>query len=186
MRNILVIFGGESVEHEVSVLTGLTTLNAVKGAGYNAVPVFVDKGGAWYTGDKLFDIETYKSFSDKGLKRVCLFTGDNSLYSIKGNKRKKLFEISTAINCMHGGFGEDGTISAIFKASQIPLASPNHLSSAVSLDKEYTKIFLKGIGVKSLPYTVTTDIYDLDKKVKNLNYPLIVKPSTLGSSIGIK
>ena len=172
MRNILVIFGGESVEHDISVLTGLITLSAVEKGGDIAVPVYVSRTGEWFTGDKLKDVETFKDFSVKGLKKCCLMPKDNNLYHLKGKKLKSLCAISSVINCMHGGGGEDGSVAGFIKTIGIPFASPSHTASGICMDKAMAKIFLKGIGVKRLPYVSVSSINEIDlaEKKDGLSY----------------
>ena len=185
MKIIAVFFGGESVEHDVSVITGVMTLNSVD-KKFLAVPVYVHNDGSWYTGDQLKDVSFYKKFDAKKLKKVTLLGGDNALYQIKGKKLKKLQSISVAINCMHGERGEDGSLSGLLRMCKIPLASPSILASSVCMDKSATKIFLKGIGVKHLPAITVNKASDLEGREGQIEYPVIVKPATLGSSIGIK
>ncbi|MBR5192573.1 MAG: ATP-grasp domain-containing protein [Clostridia bacterium] len=186
MKNVAVIFGGISVEHDVSVITGVLTLNCFKNIGYNPIPIYIDTEGVFYTGEILKDIENYKTLNKKKLKRVTFFNGDNNLYQIKGKKHKSLGAISVAINCTHGEYGEDGSIFGLLKLSKIPLASPSLLGASVSMDKYATKLFLKGIGVKYLPCVNYKTQQDLLVAEKKLGFPVMVKPARLGSSIGIK
>lgn len=186
MGNIAVFFGGESVEHDVSVLTGLITANAVEKSGERCVAVYVDRRGNWFTGEKLKDFDTYKSFNEKGLIKVALLPGDKVLYAMKGKKIKPFCDVGSAINCMHGGYGEDGSLAGLLKMCKIPFASPSLTASGICMDKCATKIFLKGIGVDRLPYVSIKNVSELDGALKRLTFPVIVKPSTLGSSIGIK
>lgn len=191
MKNILVFYGGKSCEHDVSVITGVLTLNSIDKSLYNPVPVYVSRSGAWYTGNALFDVSFYKNFQEKPLKKVTLTSGENALY-IKGKKLKKLCDVYSAINCMHGLNGEDGSLSGLLKLHTIPLASPEIYGSSVAIDKEYTKSVLSGIGVKRLDYikVLESNYYNnKDKTVKEIEEKLglnvIVKPANLGSSIGI-
>lgn len=186
MKEIAVFFGGESVEHDVSVITGVTMLNAVDSERFKVTPVYVDKGGNFYTGKALFDLDEYKNFDLKKLKRVTLMPNDNALYQIKGNKIKKISNLSAIVNCMHGGFGEDGSFQGLFNVCKIPVCSSGVVASSVSMDKYFTKKVLKGLGVKHLPAVKIKSVYDLHKHQKELSeFPLIVKPNSLGSSIGI-
>ncbi len=185
MKNVAVFFGGQSVEHDVSVITGALTTNSIDKREYNAIPVFVDKDGSWYTGEILKDIDEYKNLDYKKLKNVTLKFGENVLYHIKGKKLKPLESIAVAINCMHGERGEDGSLAGALKMCGIALASPELLASSACMDKSFTKILLKGLRIKALP-SVTVD-GELDEKAifAKLRLPLMVKPNCLGSSIGI-
>jgi len=188
MKNIAVFFGGMSVEHDVSVITGVLTVNSLDGAKYNGVPIYVHTDGKWYTGDILKDLDGYKELNLKNLTSVIMIPSSNSLYAIKGkgeNKLKKLCDIACAINCMHGERGEDGSLAGLLKLCSVPFASPSLLASSISIDKSATKIFLKGIGVKTVKSVTLSSITEKEKALKNLNFPMIVKPNCGGSSIGI-
>lgn len=183
MKNVVVFFGGKSVEHDISVITGALTCNILKDE-FNVYPVYVDKKNGFYTGEILFDIDEYVKLDYKKLKRVT-FLNDNGLYEIRKNKIKRIADIYCAVNCSHGGNGESGALSGVMEYTEIPFVSPSVLPSAVSMDKEITKIALKGMGIKTLPCVATENLYDLEKKTARLGYPMIVKPACSGSSIGI-
>ncbi len=185
MKNIAVFFGGKSVEHDVSIITGVLTLNALDKTKYNAIPIYVDKEGTFYTGEILRDLDGYKNLKTKRLKKVALLANDNTLYQVKMGRLKALFSISTAINCMHGERGEDGSLAGLLNMSGIAFCSPDLLCSSVAMSKTFTKIFLKGLGVKAVKSVSVTNANTLAFSVKDLTFPLIVKPDRLGSSIGI-
>ena len=191
MKNILVFYGGKSCEHDVSIITGVLTLNSLDKNLYNPIPVYLSHSGEWFTGDSLFDVSFYKNFSEKPLKKVTLLSGDSSLY-IKGKKLKKLCNTYSAINCLHGLNGEDGSLSGLLKLHGIPLASPDIFSSSLSIDKEYTKFVLSGLKVNKLNCVKLYDYSYYQNKERylqeiesSLSYPVIVKPANLGSSIGV-
>lgn len=185
MKSVAVFFGGQSIEHEISVITGALTLNSLDKTLYNPIPIYVDKDGKWYTGESLFDIDSYKNLEVKKLKRVTLLFGDNKLYKIKGKKITPFCEIAFIINCMHGERGEDGSLAGIARANNLAFASPDIFCSSVCMSKLATKIFLKGLNVKTLNY-LSVDGINIDKDILDkITYPVIVKPDTGGSSIGI-
>lgn len=186
MKNIAVFFGGESVEHEISVITGVLVANSLDKTKFNPVPVYADEKGRWFTGEILLNPDNYKAFEYKKVKRVAIVAGEKSLFTVKGKKLKKFCDISAAINCMHGERGEDGALAGILKLSGIPLASPPLFCSAMSMDKIFTKYFLKGLGVKTLPFLTAKSTGEISEKGMKLGYPVIVKPACGGSSIGVK
>ena len=193
MKKVIVIYGGESCEHEISVITGVLTLNAIDKSQYEAIPIFVDRKGRWLTGEGLNDLSVYKNQKDKRFNEVVLKPNDKTLYKIKGNKLKPMGEIYCAINCMHGGFGEGGEVCGAIRLSKIPTVASGLFASSLAMDKEFTKIALQGIGVKCLPCVkIKRDSYYLRKQTalrlvqRKLSLPAIVKPASLGSSIGIK
>lgn len=185
MKNILVFFGGRSVEHDISLITGVMTANSIDKERYNAIPILVDSNGLWFTGKSLLDLDEYKNLNLKKLKRVCLLNGQNTLYEVKKNKLKKLESIFMAINCMHGGYGEDGCLSGLLKMCDIPICSPLELPSSIAIDKSFTKLVMKSLGVLTVNGELVKDKENLDSVVKKLGFPLIVKPNFLGSSIGV-
>ena len=136
MRNILVFFGGKSVEHDVSIITGVLTLNSLDKSVYEPIPVYVDKGGVWYTGEELFDISNFKEKNFKKLKQVTLIAGSGFLYEVNKGRVKRAKQIYSAINCMHGLNGEDGSLSGLLKMCNIPFASPDLFGSSLSIDKD--------------------------------------------------
>ena len=185
MKNIAVFFGGMSVEHDVSIITGVMTLNSLDKSKYNPVPIYVSGKGEWFTGELLFDLDNFKNLDIKRLKRATFFSGENVLYSVKKNKMKAVADIAVAINCMHGERGEDGSLSGLTAMCKIPLASPPTLASSVCMDKSFTKIVLSGLKVKALPYFYAEKEEQLEFLPEKLTYPLMVKPNSLGSSVGI-
>ena len=183
MKTVLVFFGGQSVEHDVSIITGVMTLNSVDKEKYSALPIYINKKGEWFFGKQLYDIDGYKNLKQEKLKRVTLI--GNELYVIKGKRIHKIADVSLAINCMHGERGEDGSLSGLLSMCKIPLASPDVLGSSVAMDKAFTKKIAKALNVKVLPCVTITDNSGLEEKIKGLKFPIIVKPNSLGSSIGI-
>lgn len=185
MKNVAVFFGGQSVEHDISILTGVMTANSVDKERYNSVPIYIDKEGNWFTGGKLFDPDGYKSLDKKKLTKCFIMGGDNTLYMVKGKKIKPLLNIAVAINCMHGERGEDGSLAGLLNLSKIPLASPQVLPSSACIDKRFTKIVMKGLSVNVLPSVYVEKESQINEIIDRLEYPVIVKPNRLGSSIGI-
>ncbi len=183
MKSVAVFFGGESVEHDISIITGVLTVNSVD-KKYNVLPVYVSKEGEFLTGEKLNDPDGYKNLDIKKLKKVALIPGSNKLFEIKNKRLKPLCEIAVSINCMHGERGEDGSLSALLSLCKIPLVSPDTAGSAVCMNKKLTKIMLKGLEIPYLPSVTVSDIISAVSAEK-FGYPLIVKPCTGGSSIGI-
>lgn len=191
MKNVLVFFGGVSCEHEVSIITGVMTANCLSGEAH-VYPVYIDTEGKWHTGEKLKDLSWYKTRDFSEVTPVSVFAGDNRLYAIKRNKIKEICRADAAINCTHGLNGEDGTLAGVMRLSKIAFASPGLFPSSAAMDKYFTKLTLKGIGVETLPYVKMNRINYVKKREfaakyvsKRLSYPVIVKPANLGSSIGI-
>lgn len=185
--NIGVIFGGRSVEHDISVITGLQVINSLDKNKYNIVPIYLNKDNYIYSNRKLKKFENFKKMSLKiGANSFFKKTrGTASTQSLrKLQKRKK---IDLIFNCTHGAGVEDGIVSGILEFINIPYTSSNVLSSSIAQDKDITKKILSTIDIPLLEHIV---IKQKDKKnilemIKDIDYPVIIKPAHLGSSIGI-
>ena len=190
-----VVFGGESVEHEVSIISALQAMNKINQEKYEIIPIYITKDREWYTGEMLRDIESYQDLSliKKYAKNVVLYC-ENGRFVLK--KKKGLFnkiitDIDIAFPIVHGTNVEDGALQGYFQSIGIPYVGPNVYAAAVGQDKVYMKRIFEG---ESLPMTKFTWFYDADyknnledvlSKIKKLKYPVIVKPATTGSSVGI-
>ncbi|MDR0425646.1 MAG: D-alanine--D-alanine ligase [Clostridiales bacterium] len=184
--NIAVIYGGKSCEHNISVITGVQVLNAVK--GHNVVPIYIDNRGIWHTGKNLGDINNYKQRGRLKTRRVYLKPGDGYLYA---ERHKRLAAIDCAVLCNHGAGGEDGSLQGLLQLCGIPYTGSGVAASACGMDKALMKKLFKADRLPVVPYAaVTREAFDADIKavfarLKKLGYPVIVKPASGGSSIGI-
>ena len=120
MENILVFYGGTSPERDVSVITGVFTLNSFDKTRFNAIPVYIHSDGVFYSGDVLNNLDFYKKRDLKKCNRVVLLPGNRKLFKLNKNRIKEICEIDCAINCLHGTGGEDGTLAGILKNCHIP------------------------------------------------------------------
>ena len=196
--NVGVIFGGRSVENEISVITAAQTMAAMNVEKYNIVPIYISKEGHWYTGDKLRSTDNYRDMKSllSSVEEVYLrpVYGDNRLYKV----RKPLFgsDVVTTLDvilpALHGTSGEDGSFQGLIEMTGIPYACPNTLASANGMDKITMKMILRESGIPVVDYAWFSDKEWLSERddvlvrCEALNYPLIVKPANLGSSVGIK
>ncbi len=195
--NIGVFFGGETVEHEVSIISAHQAMNALDKEKYNVIPVYVAKSRKLYVGEELTDMASYKDLSElEGkLTQVSIVLEDNKVV-IKPVKtslfgKKELGTIDVAIPVMHGTNGEDGTIQGFFEMLKVPYAGCDLYGAAVGQDKVLQKHILKDNG---LPITdwfwvygseIDTNKDEILDKVHKLIYPVILKPARTGSSVGI-
>jgi len=176
--NIAILFGGSSFEHEISIVSAITVKKVLKKA--NLSFVFVDSNREFY----LIDSNNMKSnyFSNgsyKKAKKLILKQNGFSTVGIFGAKEQNL---GTVLNLIHGRDGEDGKIASLLEFNNIPYISPRVDASVLSYNKLYTKLYAQSLGVKVVPYSVlnSTDSRDIE-----LDYPVIIKPVRLGSSIGV-
>ena len=196
--NVGVIFGGRSVENEISVLTAIQTMEAINTEKYDITPIYISKQGQWYTGEPLRKSENYKNMERLYASCTEVYLrptyGDNNLYKTK----KPLFgsdivtKLDVIIPALHGTNCEDGSFQGTIEMTGIPYASCNVLASANGMDKITMKMILKESGINVIDYTWFCDKEWFDRQQavverieKALPYPMIVKPADSGSSVGI-
>lgn len=189
MQNILVLYGGKSVEHDISILTAIQTMKNMDKNKYNVFPMYQTKNLEFIIPDDYLNPQTYID-EIKKFKKVEFVFGKAEII-IKGTFSKKV-KIDCAINCCHGFFGEDGTLAALMNLCNIPITSSLVLGSSTCMDKVIMKDIFVANNIPCVDYMlITDDDYQknaqqmLDLAIKKLDFPIIVKPSNLGSSIGI-
>ncbi len=188
-KNIAIIFGGKSTEHEISILSAMQAMENMDREKYNLLPIYITKDGKWYYGEKLNKLSTYKNFNTKGLKEVAILPYDTNLYAKKLSGYKPMESIDCAFIIMHGMNGEDGSLQGLMELANIPYSSCGILASSIGMSKLAQKIFFTGLEIPVVPYfSITKNQFekmgekvDIDKTL----FPVIVKPNRLGSSIGI-
>ena len=188
-KNVAIIFGGKSTEHDISILTACQVMNALNKNKYNLFPVYISQNGKWLFGKKLFDVEFYSKFNEKLLKEVSILPQDNYLYKKIFSVYKKIVKLDCAIICCHGKNGEDGTLQGLLELSGIPYTSSGVLGSSVGLDKQAMKQMFVANKIPVCPFAcLSKKEYEeggLDYLLQQIELPVVVKPSNLGSSIGI-
>lgn len=197
---VAVIFGGRSVEHDVSIVTGHQIMKAFPAERYEVVPVYISRDGRWFTGPALADINSFKDddiLNHNGL-RACLLPPDTRYHGLiidplAGRfSKSEVKRIDVAFPALHGSHGEDGSIQGLFELADIPYVGCATLASALSNDKIMTKTVLRQAGIPVLPEFRCSRDQWLDRPddviaeaLAKFELPLFVKPATLGSSIGI-
>lgn len=194
---IAFVFGGKSVEHEISIITGLQAFLAFDSDKYEAFPLYLTKKNEMYVGDELREIENFRnipSLLSKCQKVVPMFDGQKTkLVGVPQKKFGKAFEqqIDMAFLCVHGTNVEDGALQGYFQTLDIPIVGCDVESAALGMDKYTQKLVLAANDIPVLPakrYNLK-DYEDLDALKANIEsefgFPVIVKPVDLGSSVGI-
>ncbi|MBQ6134993.1 MAG: D-alanine--D-alanine ligase [Bacilli bacterium] len=190
-----VIFGGKTVEHEVSIITAIQAMNKMDEEKYEVIPIYITKEGEWYTGDMLKDIDVYQDLNliKNYSNNVVLYykNGSYVLQKKNGLIKNVVKEIDIAFPIVHGTNVEDGVLQGYLQTIGIPYVGPNVYAGVAGQDKA----IMKDIWSKwDLPMTKYVWFYDNDyrqeqeevlKKIHTLHFPLIVKPSSTGSSVGI-
>lgn len=181
---VLIIFGGKSVEHDISVITAVQTMKNLP-KKFLFLPVYIDKNSNWWIADNLMDIETFKNFKKFAKNKKEVVLGKNTLFAKKRNKFVKHCQVLAVLNCCHGHFGEDGSLQGLLNACEIACTSCGVTSSALCMDKTLMKDVLKANEIPTAEYSYFFAEKNSIKLPKNLEFPVIVKPANLGSSIGI-
>lgn len=190
-----VIFGGETVEHEVSIISAVQAMKNLDKEKYEVIPIYISKDRIWYTGHMLEDIEFYKDFNNMKMyaKKVVLYKKGDAFFlgQTTGLFRKDVTSVDVILPVVHGNGIEDGTLAGYLDTVGIPYCESHVLGSALGQDKVVMKQVLKSCGLPVVDYTWFYDNEYLEQKEKilkdidKLGYPVIVKPATLGSSVGI-
>lgn len=190
-KNVAVVFGGMSSENEISIITGVMACNLIDVQKYAVYPLYISVSGEMFSDSRLKEIKFF-SQPDFNKKAKRAIVADGKLYTRKGNKLKFTCKLDVILNCCHGRGGEDGIVAALADLNGIANASPDVLGSAVFMDKAATKLIAKALGIKCADYFKICK-RDFDKRGKmalkcienRLKYPVIIKPSRQGSSIGV-
>lgn len=199
MKTIAVVFGGQSTEHDVSIITALTSvIKPLELNGkYKVEAVYIDKNGSWYWDDKLKDIKIYQSgeieaYTVKAPKVHLLF--DNGLTLVKSSQfagRKLYRKIDVVFPAMHGTHGEDGELMGLLEMANVAYVGCNPEASVIAMDKVLAKQVTHSADIPSTPWAagfaheLAHNPTEVHKQINKLKYPLFVKPAHLGSSIGI-
>ena len=192
--NVGVIFGGKSVEHEISIISAVSMMNHFDDNKYKVVPIYIDKNNNWYTGEHLKNIMHYRDISlvKRYAKKVNLLKRNNIfVLQSQGLFKRDLCQIDVVFPIGHGAFMEDGALQGYLTMLGVPYVGSNVLASSIGQDKVLQKDLLKQYDIPVCNYTWFYD-YEFEKnkkdvmnKISSLKYPLYVKPASLGSSIGI-
>ncbi|MBQ6283147.1 MAG: D-alanine--D-alanine ligase [Bacilli bacterium] len=189
-----VIFGGESVEHEVSIISAVQAMKSLDEEKYEIIPIYIGKDREWYTGRLLKDIEIYSDLDlmKKYATNVVLCNKGDKFVLIKKNGIKRIIDyIDLVLPVVHGTNVEDGTLQGYLELIGIPYVGSNLYSAAIGQDKVFQKQILES---SKLPVTKYMWFFDSEYKenekevlkgIKSIGYPVMVKPARLGSSVGI-
>ena len=190
-----VIFGGESVEHEISVISAVQAMEHLNQEKFDIIPIYISKDRLWYTGKMLMDIDVYKDFNDlkRYAKEVTLTKKADRyvLLSTSGLFRKEVTDVDVIFPIVHGNNVEDGSIQGYLDSIGIPYVGSNVLGSALGQDKVVMKQLFNSANLPVVDYVwfyeneYSENKDSILKEVKKIGYPVVVKPATLGSSVGI-
>ncbi len=190
-----VVFGGRSVEHDVSIVTAHQVMAALS-EDHEVIPIYVTREGAWLSAPGLNDLDVFKQkrWSEVGEEAfIPPIAGYGGLMAPGGRlKGARKIELDVVIPAIHGTFGEDGTLQGLLELADIPYAGSSAGASAIGMDKVAMKAVFSAAGLPVVDHVlVRVRAYDSDPEKalseieKTLGYPVFVKPARLGSSVGI-
>lgn len=198
-KNIAVIFGGKSAEHDVSIITAHNPIIEsllTKKEEYNVIPVYISKKGIWYSTPEMNDMSYFKNPNYEAnlasLKPLHISVNGEFVLETAGMFGKKT-KIDLVFPAMHGTYGEDGSLMGLLRMANVPFVGCDMFASAVAMDKVLTKDLVRANGVPVVKDVWFTKTEWGNKEMRNgirtrlaeLKLPLFVKPVHLGSSIGI-
>ncbi|MBE5741547.1 MAG: hypothetical protein E7351_03380 [Clostridiales bacterium] len=182
MKKLCVIFGGASPEHDISIITGM---QLAKNYPQSIEKIYLGLDNRFYLATKVNDLAYFDDKNSIKLKEIIILHG--AIY-LKGLMLKKYCDIDTVINCCHGGVGENGDLYGFFAVNDIKCTGADSLSSHIAMDKSLAKEILKDVVPTVKGIKVTRENLEVSIKIINdtFSHQLIVKPNSLGSSIGVK
>lgn len=183
------VIGGKSVEHDISILSGMQAYHAIDKEKYDITIFYITKEQSWLVGSALSSIDTYINNDFSKCNQVTLF-GENNHVFYKGIFNKpKATPIDVFLLVLHGEGAEDGSVQGFLETIGATYTSCSVTEAAIFQDKIYTKQILESIGITTVPYKYISLGANIDEFIINVNnsidFPVIIKPSKLGSSIGI-
>lgn len=197
---LALIYGSRTCEHDVSIISALQAAQHVNPDDYDLIYVYIDQNGEWYTGEKLADISLYRNFDKRAVVRVIPMGVEGKLRLMQHpddkllpiGRLRQIAEADVVMPVMHGMNGEDGTLQGMLELWNIPYTSSGVLGSALGMDKIAMKRMFKACGFPVLK-DVCVERSEwkrnragvLSRVMNELSFPVYVKPSNLGSSIGI-
>ena len=183
-----ILFGGKSVEHEVSIISAFSIIRHLDYNKYIGIPIYICTSGKWYLLDTLYSNQNISSIKEE-IKKIQNKSSVSKEFNIMNNMHEKDGKLDVVFPVLHGLLGEDGTVQGLFEILEIPYISAGVLSSAIAMDKAITKKLVQQCGINVTPFVeIKEHEYNnevLNKVLGKFHFPLFVKPSNSGSSVGI-
>jgi D-alanine-D-alanine ligase len=187
--SVALICGGQSPEHEISLLSAQNVLNAIDFNEFDCHVIYINKSGTWHLVDQKHHQSLNKLMHQK-LPEIRLIFGSKEKQYFCDENNHLLPPIHIAFPVLHGQLGEDGTIQGLFKMLNLPFVGNDVLSSAICMDKDVTKRLLQLAGIVIPKFLVFSshekEKLDFENISRQLNLPFFLKPANTGSSIGVK
>jgi D-alanine-D-alanine ligase len=186
MKSILVLCGGKSPEHEISIRSAKNILGAIDRKKYEITLVGIDRAGSW----RLIDENELGSSVEIGMgKELSFVPGRTKGQIIKTANQEAISQPDAVFLILHGPHGEDGTVQGLLRVLDLPFVGPDVLASAVAMDKEFAKRLMKEAGINVASGIVCEinqqDDIEFEDVEEVLGMPVFVKPANMGSSVGV-
>lgn len=190
-----IIFGGRSSEHEVSVASARSVMQAIDQSRYDIVPIAISPSGQWLPGVSPAELASpleMTAQTNDNAAMLPVVTGFARFPSIQGEVGSSISDLDIVFPVLHGAQGEDGAIQGMLEMGGLPYVGCGILGSALGLDKDKAKIMFQSVGLPVVPW-ITIRRYDVEHDLTSViatieerfAYPVFVKPTTLGSSVGV-
>ncbi len=189
-KNIVVIMGGRSSEHEVSLVSARTVVNNINTDIYNIIMVGITKDGQWKLIDNIGRVEDGSWVKGHSAAYILPDTDKKTLCIIR-DSHVEYVDVDVVFPVLHGMNGEDGTLQGLLELARIPYVGCGVLASACSMDKFYTKLIVDTLGIRQARYVGVwrAQLKDMGAVIsqieEEIGYPVFVKPSNAGSSQGV-
>lgn len=164
MKKVLLLYGGNSSEHDISIISAKSIVKNIDINKFDLTPVYIDKNNKWFLSN-----QNNLSKKEKEINNIIQF----------------IQEFDVVFPIIHGTNGEDGKLQGFLDLFSIKYVGSPCLASACGMDKEISKIIFNELNINQVPYITIDKNYDLNNIKKAINYPMIIKPANGGSSIGI-
>ena len=191
MRKLAIIFGGQSSEHEISVISATNISKQVDIDKYELILIGITKEGKWLKVENISSMED-GSWINSRTSAFILPDATKKCIIVETDGEYKEIYVDVVFPVLHGLYGEDGTIQGLLELAKIPYVGCGVLASAVGMDKLYTKLVVDKLGIRQaayepvLDYEARKDFEGVIKRIENrFDYPVFVKPSNAGSSRGV-
>lgn len=189
-KTIAVLFGGQSSEHEVSCVSVQTVVSNIDKSLYEIILVGITKEGSWLLADSLDSVKSGQWRESRTKVILSPDAQDKCVWIIRNDNAQSI-AIDVVFPVLHGLYGEDGTVQGILELAKIPYVGCGVLSSAVTMDKLYTKLLVETLGIRQADFVAVTksELKNMDMAVAKVEarlvYPVFVKPCNAGSSQGV-
>ncbi len=192
VSTVVLIYGGRSAEHEVSLRSAASVFEALQSAGYDTIPLLITRSGTWYVMPSTPD--SFLSDAKPAEEDRVVFAPDPTcpgLWSFGSGLQGKVTKMDVIFPMLHGTYGEDGTLQGLLEMANVPYVGCGVLASAVGMDKVFMKVAFAARGLTVGPYfwflrsEWENDPRSVIDRFEKRRLPVYVKPANLGSSVGI-